>query len=438
MFDILEKKILNREARIGVVGVGYVGLPTATIFATAGYSVIGIDTDEKKVDALNRGECYVKEPGLEPLVRAAVRGRRLSGTTSHSLLSDCDIIIFCTQTPLNRNGHADLGPLMSAIKMSVPHTKVGVLVICESTVPVGTTRMIAGLFTESGMHQLDRDLWVAHCPERVLPGRVIHELRDNTRIVGGLTEMSTRLAKSLFMAILPAEKIKTCTSEVSEFAKLAENTYRDVNIALANEFAMIADALGVDVVEAIRIANFHPRVNIHSPGIGVGGHCLPKDSLLLFDSVRRKGVRPEVILRARQVNKAMPKYNLDRLEGSLSSRSFKGQRVLILGTSFKENVDDPRNSPAAVLIEDLLARGALVRAHDPLCAERFGAESVTSLEEGVRWADIIILTAAHSDYLKQLPSLDMSEKIFYDGRNAFSASTIRCKCYIGVGRPMVT
>ncbi len=437
MYEILQKKIQHREARIGVVGVGYVGLPTATILATAGYPVTGVDIDEEKIGALNRGECYVKEPGLEQLVRAAVRGRRLSGTTSHAALSECDVIIFCTQTPLGKNGHADLRPLLSAVKMSLPHVKTGVLVICESTVPVGTTRLIAGLFTDSGTHQLDKTIWVAHCPERVLPGRVVHELKDNVRIVGGVTELSTQLAKSLFEMLLPPEKIKTCRSEVSEFAKLAENTYRDVNIALANEFAMISDALGVDVTEVIRMANFHPRVNIHTPGIGVGGHCLPKDSLLLFDSVRTQNVRPEVILRARRVNDQMPTYNIDRLEAALSSRSLKGQRVLILGTTFKENVDDTRNSPAKTLIEELQTRGAQVRAHDPMTSERFGAESVPSVEEGVRWADIVILAAAHTDYMKQLPSIDMSEKIFYDGRNAFSPSMLKCRRYIGVGRPMM-
>jgi len=437
-FDALKLRIENREAVIGVVGVGYIGLPTAAIFASEGFQVIGVDLDERKVSSLNKGECYISEPGLEAIVESAVERGLLAASTDHSALVECDILMLCTQTPLFPDGRTNLTMLFSAVDSVIPHAKDGILVICESTVPPGTTREISERFTKSSKHTLDENLWASHCPERVLPGRVVEEFRKNTRVVGGLTEASTVITRALYLNIVSEEKIKETNSTVSEFAKLAENIYRDVNIALANEFAKVADVLGVDVSEMISLANHHPRVNIHRPGVGVGGHCIPKDPVLLANAALKRGMITELIRTARRVNLGMPAYATARLHSMLGESGLQGKKVLVLGTTFKENVGDTRLAPAKWVIDELKECGATVRAHDNHTAERFGATDQPDLRTGVEWADIVFLTVAHSDYLEIIPSLNFEDKVFFDGRNAFSPHVIRAGHYMGVGWPDVS
>jgi UDP-N-acetyl-D-mannosaminuronic acid dehydrogenase len=432
--DALKLKIENREAVIGVVGVGYIGLPTAAIFASEGFQVIGVDLDERKVSSLNKGECYISEPGLEEIVASAVEGGLLAASTDHSALAECDILMFCTQTPLFPDGRTNLTMLFSAVDSVIPHAKDGILVICESTVPPGTTREISERFTKSGKHSLDGNLWASHCPERVLPGRVVEEFRKNTRVVGGLTEASTEITRALYLNIVSEEKIKETNSTVSEFAKLAENIYRDVNIALANEFAKVADVLGVDVSEVISLANHHPRVNIHRPGVGVGGHCIPKDPVLLANAALEHGLTTDLIRTARSVNIGMPAYSIVWLDAALGGFGLRGKKVLVLGTTFKENVSDTRLAPAKWIIKELEERGAVVRAHDSHTTERFDAIDEPNLQTGVEWADIVFLTVAHSDYLDMIPGLSFEDKLFFDGRNAFNPQELRGGNYIGIGR----
>lgn len=432
-FDALKMRIENREATIGVVGVGYIGLPTAAIFAGEGFQVVGVDLDERKVSSLNKGECYIGEPGLEEIVASAVESGHLSASTHHSALVECDILMFCTQTPLFPDGRTNLTMLFSAVDSVIPHAKDGVLVICESTVPPGTTREISERFTKFGKHTLDENLWASHCPERVLPGRVVEEFRTNTRVVGGLTKASTAITRAFYLNIVSEAKIEETNSTVSEFAKLAENIYRDVNIALANEFAKVADVLGVNVSEVISLANHHPRVNIHKPGVGVGGHCIPKDPVLLANAAMKRGVTTELIRTARRVNLGMPAYAVSHLEGALGDFGLQGKNVLVLGTAFKEDVDDTRLAPAKWIIDELKERGATVRAHDNHTTERFGATDEPDLRVGVEWADIVFLTVAHSDYLDIIPRLSFEDKVFFDGRNMFSTQDIRAGHYIGIG-----
>lgn len=433
--DALKLRIENREAVIGVIGIGYIGLPTAAIFASEGFQVIGVDLDELKVSSLNKGDCYISEPGLDEIVASAVDGGLLAASTDHSALSECDILMFCTQTPLFPDGRTNLTMLFSAVDSVIPHAKDGVLLICESTVPPGTTREISERFTNTGKHSLDGNLWASHCPERVLPGRVVEEFRKNTRVVGGLTEASTEITRALYLNIVSEEKIEETKSTVSEFAKLAENIYRDVNIALANEFAKVADVLGVDVSEMISLANHHPRVHIHRPGVGVGGHCIPKDPILLANAAMKRGMTTDLIQTARRINFGMPAYAAARLDAMLGGSGLRGKNVLVLGTTFKENVGDTRLAPAKWVIEELKERGASVRAHDNHTTERFSATNEPDLRNGVEWANIIFLTVAHSDYLDIIPRLSFEDKVFFDGRNMFSPQDIRDGHYMGIGWP---
>jgi len=435
LFERMAEQIEKKNATIGVVGIGYIGLPTAAILARTGFRVIGFDIDDSKVASLNRGECYVEEPDLPRIVAGVVNAKRLIATTDFSMAEKCDVLMYCTQTPLTTDQKPNIEILMSAVGSTVPHARDSVIVICESTVPPGTTRNIADMFLAAGRYELDKNFWAAHAPERVMPGRVVQEFRTNDRVIGGVTESSAALARKLYETFLPPEKIVTTQAAVSEFAKLAENTFRDVNIALANELAIAAEALGIDISEVIALANRHPRVNIHRPGIGVGGHCLPKDPVLLSFAVERLGARMDLIRVSRSINANMPLRAVDAIETITASASLVGAKVLILGTAFKENVDDTRNSPSRVLIEELMRRGAHVRAHDPKTTELFGAEAVPSLADGVRWADIVVLAVAHSEYLSELPKLDLTGKAFFDGRNAFSPKTLNSMVYRGVGRP---
>lgn len=434
-FDVLLHAIDNRTAKVGVVGVGYIGLPTAAVLASVGFKIVGIDVDAEKISALNKGECYIDEPGLPRLVASMVRRNLFQGSTDYRSLRDCDIILFCTQTPLLENSEPDLSIIFGAVNLAREHSSPPLLVICESTVPPGTTRSIADVFLKDGVYQLDENLWVSHCPERVLPGQVIKEFTENPRVIGGLTRSAGVLARKLYGSFVSSDKLLETDSRISEFAKLAENTFRDVNIALANELAMCADALALDVTEAISLANLHPRVNIHSPGLGVGGHCIPKDPLLLFHSIVGD-YRPKLIPTARTVNEDMPGYAAARLKQTLGEKDLHAKKIVILGTAFKENVDDTRRSPTKAIVEELVRTGAEVRTHDTRSDERFGVPDAGSIAEAVEWAEVVILAVAHSEYLVELPGLDFQEKIFLDGRNAFSPKSLKAKTYLGIGRPI--
>ncbi len=435
-YDELADRLETRSATVGVIGVGYIGLPTAAILASEGYRVIGFDIDEKKVRVLNSGGCYIDEPDLPWIVSGVVDAGRLVGTTDFRKMAECDVLMFCTQTPLKSDGTPNLDILFSAVDCALEHARPGILIICESTVPPGTTQRIVERFVSTGSFQLDKSLWAAHCPERVLPGKVVQELRTNDRVIGGITPASATLARKLYESFLDPDRIMETRATVSEFAKLAENTYRDVNIALANEMAIAADLLGIDITEVIALANRHPRVNIHRPGVGVGGHCLPKDPILLSTAVTERGGRLDLTLKAREINSAMPRFAVSLLERVVGSDGLKDRRVLVLGITFKEDVDDTRNSPSKVLIEELRKRGAFVRAHDPKTDERFGADNVTDLKSGIDWAEAIVLAVAHSEYRIALPRMDLQGKVFLDGRNIFSPSEISAGVYLGIGRPV--
>src|SRR5438445_10369889 len=340
---------------ICLLGLGYIGLPTGSMFALAGKDVIGVDPNPRVQAELKAGRAPVEEPELQTLVAAATNSRRLRVQTRPEA---ADAFIIAVPTPLDeRTNRADLSYVEQAARDIVPLLRRGNLVVLESTVPPGTTRdVLAPILAQSGL-QPGRDICVAHCPERVLPGRILVELEQNDRLAGGLTPACAERAAELYSSFVKGAIMRT-NATTAEMVKVMENTFRDVNVALANEFALIAERIGVDVWEPIRLANHHPRVNVLRPGPGVGGHCIAVDPWFLVgaasDAVR-------VIPSSREFNDGMPWHVLGRLNTLVAPPA----RVTLLGVTYKAEVDDLRESPALRVAELAVEHGYAVRLCDP-------------------------------------------------------------------------
>jgi UDP-N-acetyl-D-mannosaminuronic acid dehydrogenase len=411
----LEARKMNRAS---VIGLGYVGLPTAVVFASRGFSVVGVDVDAGRVEAVNSGRCYLREPGLDVLLRDAVSKGFLRATTEAvKAARESDAVVIAVPTPV-RDGVADLSYLREALLAVREGLHKGLLVVIESTIPPGTTVGFAKpLLEESGL-RVEEDFYLAHVPERIAPGRAIEELLNMPRVVGGVGPRSTEKALELYSRV-NAKPLPT-DATTAEFVKLIENTYRDLNIAYANLLALMAERLGIDVYEAIRLANTHHRVNIHMPGAGVGGPCLTKDPYMLA-SVLPGFWGTELIKLARRINEYMPRHTVEIIEKALGDIgvSIKDARIAILGIAYKGGVDDTRESPAKYVVRELLEKGASVIVYDPYTTESFGAERAGSLEEAIREADTIVIITDHPEF-KNI-DLDKASKlvrhrVIIDGR----------------------
>jgi UDP-N-acetyl-D-mannosaminuronic acid dehydrogenase len=343
-----------------VLGLGYIGLPTASIFATKGRAVLGVDISPTVVATINSGRIHIQEPDLDVLVRAAVQSGNLRAAPAPA---PADTFIIAVPTPFTIDGagarRPDLRHVESAARSLAPVVATGNLIILESTSPVGTTEKVKG-WVEDELRRLGRTadgLLYAHCPERILPGQMLKELIANDRIVGGLTTAASVRAKSLYETFCTAQIFVT-DARTAELAKLTENAFRDVNIAFANELSMICDRLGVDVWELIRLANRHPRVKILQPGPGVGGHCIAVDPWFIVDAAPAEA---RLLRTAREVNDAKPGHVLARVRSQVAP----GAVVACLGLAFKANVDDLRESPALDIAAHLAAEGYQVLAVEP-------------------------------------------------------------------------
>src|ERR1700686_1991043 len=340
---------------ICLLGLGYIGLPTGSMFALAGNDVIGVDPSPRVQAALSSGQASIYEPELQTLVTAAINSGRLRVQTRPET---ADAFIIAMPTPLDpTTNRAAMTFVQQAARDIVPLLRRGNLVVLESTVPPGTTRdVLAPILAESGLGP-GRAICVAHCPERVLPGRILVELEQNDRLAGGLTPACAEVAADLYGAFVKGAIMRT-DATTAELVKVMENTFRDVNVALANEFALIAERIGVDVWEAIRLANHHPRVSVLRPGPGVGGHCIAVDPWFLVDAAPEEA---RLIRTARLVNDGMPEHVLARLAGLASPPA----AVALLGVTYKAEVDDIRESPALPIAELAVERGYAVRLCDP-------------------------------------------------------------------------
>lgn len=404
--------------KICVIGLGYIGLPTSAMFATHGCQVVGVDVNEKVVDALNRGEITIEEPYLDIMVQAAVRSGHLKAYTEPQ---EADAFIIAVPTPITEDKKADMSCVISAAEMIVPYLRKGNIVILESTSPVGTTEdLLVPILEKSGL-KIGEELYVGHSPERVLPGKILWELVNNNRIVGGINQKSAEKIRDLYKIFVNGE-IYLTTASTAEMCKTMENTYRDVNIALANELAKICEKVGINVWEVINLCNKHPRVNLHQPGPGVGGHCLAVDPWFI---VEKTPDLAKIIALSRETNDSMPQHVLAKIDDIL--KDIEGiKKVSILGITYKPNIDDIRESPIIKLIELLDERiDYEISVYDPyMKAHKYQAKDIVTASEN---SDLIVLAVNHDDF-NNLPLQDMSRvmrnKNFFDTRNFFNKHDI--------------
>lgn len=411
--------------RLCVMGLGYIGLPTASMFAAAGLEVLGVDAKAEVVATLQAGGLHLEEPGLRTLVEAAVRSGRL---TVSQTPGPADAFILAVPTPVTAAHGADMSMVLAAAEAIAPHLRAGNLVVLESTSPPGTTRDLLAPRLEAltGLKP-GQDFHLGHCPERVLPGRILVELAENHRVVGGLTPACAEAAEGLY-ARIASGGIHRTDATTAELVKLMENTYRDVNIALANELGRMGEAMGVNAWEVVRLANLHPRVQLHQPGPGVGGHCISVDPWFLVEAA------PELtrlIRTAREVNDAQPAH-----AAQLALRLLQDPaqaKVAVLGVAYKGDVDDARESPAEGLVAALEAAGVEVACHDPH-VKRWG-HPLLPLEEAVAGAQLLIVVAPHRAYRQLQPeglAALMAKPQLLDTRNclpleAWTAAGFRCE-----------
>lgn len=388
-----------------VMGLGYIGLPTASLLGTKGYQVTGIDVSQKVVDTINEGKIHIVEPDLDLLVKSAVNSGNLKAS-----LEPCkaDVFIIAVPTPFKKGYEPDLSYVEQATRNIAPFVESGNLVILESTSPVGTTDLVAKILSEAG-HNIQGDVFVAHCPERVLPGRILIELVQNDRIVGGINDASTIAAATFYKEFVSGEVLET-SAKTAELSKLTENSFRDVNIAFANELSLICDQEHIDVWELISLANRHPRVNILQPGPGVGGHCIAVDPWFI---IHRNPEQAKLIRTAREVNDHKPEWVISKVKEK--AERFKCPVIACLGLAFKADVDDLRESPSVEIVEKLkeLNIGEL-RVCEPNIIKHASFE-LFGFEEAIEDADIILVLVDHQQF-KTLSATKLSEKIVIDTR----------------------
>jgi len=381
---------------VGIMGMGYVGLPLAVAFAQAGHRVIAMDVDSRKVAALERGESYIEDiPGED------VRGVRdlIEPTTRVGPLAHADAVLVCVPTPLTANREPDLGPVLDATQALARVLRAGQLVVLESTSYPGTTReRLLPLLEESGL-AAGSDFSLAHSPERVDPGRADHTIRNTPKVVGGLTEVCTQRGCDLYAAICD-EVVPVATPEVAELTKLLENIFRSVNIALVNELAILADRMGIDIWEVVDAAATKPFGFMRfEPGPGMGGHCLPVDPFYLAWRAREFDFPTEFIELAGKVNMQMPYHCVEKIERALNDagKAVKGSRVAILGVSYKAGIGDLRESPALKILRLLADRGADLVYHDPHVRELPQGMQSLPLDKALDGADLAVIVTAHPE-----------------------------------------
>lgn len=391
--------------RICVVGLGYIGLPTASLLGTKGYQVLGVDISQNVVDTINQGKIHIVEPDLDVLVKSAVQSGNL---TAALIPQEADIFIIAVPTPFRENHQPDISYVEAATRAIANYVRSGNLVVLESTSPVGTTERVAEILAELG-HDIESDISVAHCPERVLPGRILIELIENDRLVGGINDRSTEIAVDFYQEFVRGEVLPT-DARTAEMVKLTENAFRDVNIAFANELSIICDKLEINVWDAIQLANRHPRVNILNPGPGVGGHCIAVDPWFIVSSAPQDA---RLIRTARVVNDEKPHWVINKVKSS--ANKFKNPVIGCLGVSFKADVDDMRESPALDIVRELIQAdiGNVIVAEPHI--ENHAEFDVMPWQEVVRRSDIVVLLVDHKPF-KKLKASDLNEKILIDTR----------------------
>lgn len=411
--------LVSQFSKVSVYGLGYIGLPTAAVIASRGIDVVGVDVSEHAVNTINQGKIHIVEPDLDMLVQSAVMTGKLRATQNPE---SADIFLIAVPTPFTDGHKPDLSYIKAAVKNIATVLVKGNLVILESTSPVGTTEQIAYWLAEqrpdlSFPHQAGEqaDIQVAHCPERVLPGHIIHELIANDRVIGGLSHKCAEQAQVLYQLFVRGQCLLT-DARTAEMAKLTENSFRDVNIAFANELSMICDKLNINVWELIKLANRHPRVNILKPGSGVGGHCIAVDPWFIVDSVPDEA---RLIRTAREINDFKPHFVLNKIRKVAAE--FKQPKIACLGLSFKADIDDLRESPAVEIVQKLVAENfaevLIVEPYIKQLPEKLVQNNarLVSFNESLETANIVVTLTDHTVF-KKINPIVLKEKIIIDVR----------------------
>lgn len=439
----LSSKIKNRSAKITIIGLGYVGLPVACLLAKSGYKVVGIDLEKEKVDLVNKGISPIegKEPGLDKLVEEVINAQSLKATTDYVLVKESDVLIIAVETPVDSRTHIPkYRALKSALNSLGPNLKKGSLVIIESTIAPGTMRnVVTPLLEKSSGLKVNKDFYLGNCPERVMPGKLLQNLRNYHRVVGASTPETAELMRELYKTYVKGA-LDLTDMTTAEVVKTTENYYRDVEIAFANQLALVCEQVGVNVHEARKLVNKVESRNVHIPGAGVGGHCITKDGYLNVSFLRGNNsseakIALEMADLARKINNFMPEHTFNLLKQGLQERKKKisGSNIAVLGYSYLANSDDTRNSPTASLLKKFDHKLGNVRVHDPFVNEYKG-----DLNEVLKGVDAVVVMVAH-DLYKNLKLIDMGKlmknPVLIDGRNIFIKEKARKLGFIykGIG-----
>lgn len=403
--------------RICIIGLGYIGLPTASMLANNGYDILGVDISDQVVDKLSSGSLHIEEPNLEDIFLRAFKNKKIRVSKN---IEKSDVFIITVPTPLTEDKKAELKYVLEASIGISKYIKKGNLVILESTSPPGTTENLVGgtIFKNTGL-QAGKNFHLAFCPERVLPGKIIDELVNNKRIIGGINRQSAEKAKEVYSRFVKNEILLT-DLKTAEFVKLIENTYRDVNLAFSNELSMICGDYGIDIWEVMKYANMHPRVNILNPGPGVGGHCIPIDPWFIIQNIDRKNT---LIEKSRNINDKMPVVVAEKIASLI--KDIENPRVSLFGATYKENISDTRESPTNIIIRELKKKNISFSVYDPI-ADNFKFK-ISDLDECLAGSDLLVLLVGHDVYndtgLDTISEL-MRNKMILDTRNFFNSGSV--------------
>lgn len=419
--DELLLKLKNKTAKLGVVGLGYVGLPLAVEKAKAGYDVIGFDVQDQKVDMVNKGQNYIGDI-VDADLKELVQSGKLKATTDFSFVSEVEVVSICVPTPLDLYKQPDLSYVVNSSKDVAKHLHRGMLIVLESTTYPGTTEeVLKPILEESGL-KCGKDFFLAFSPERVDPGNKQFKTKNTPKVVGGCTAECTEVAAVLYRNVLEGEVMEVSSPAVAEMEKILENTFRNINIALVNEMAILCKRMGIDVWEVIDAAKTKPYGFMpFYPGPGLGGHCIPLDPFYLSWKAKEYDYHTRLIEASGEINDYMPEFVLENVMKLLNGhkKALNGAKVLLLGAAYKNDIDDMRESPTLKVMEHLEKNGAVVSYNDPYIPKfkHNGKEYISvSWEETIEDADIVIITTNHSNY--DYESIVEKAKLLYDTRNA--------------------
>ena len=428
----LKQKLLDKTAKLGVVGLGYVGLPLAVEKAKAGYKTIGFDIQPSKVDMVNAGKNYIGDVVNEDL-ESLVKSGLLSATCNFAEVAQTDCVAICVPTPLDEHQQPDISYVKSSAESIVPYMHQDMLIVLESTTYPGTTEELLKPILETSGLKCGEDFYLAFSPERVDPGNLIYKTKNTPKVVGGITPECTEIAATMYESILEAKVHRVSSPAIAEMEKILENTYRNVNIGLVNELAILCNKMGINLWEVIDAAKSKPYgFQAFYPGPGLGGHCIPLDPYYLSWKAREYGFHTSMIESSMMVNDRMPEYCAERASKILNrfQKAINGSKILVLGVAYKQDIDDYRESPAIRVIEELEKEGSEVLYYDPYVSEykengrvKIGEQNLT--KDLIESADLVIITTAHTNVDYKL--VQKHAKAIFDTKNALKDLEIRDK-----------